>query len=112
MLDIIKSENKSFIIAVSPIFSLSVVEELLDTNTTSIEIMDTPETIYDRLVLDGEDSLEYKEKHKQHYMNKIKWDQEASFNEFKNISKVHIDNQNIDEAVQTVYEYLKNRNII
>lgn len=52
----------------------------------------------------GEDYLEYKEEHKEHYMWEIKWDQVASFDEFRNIFKVHIDNQSIPE---TVYNYLK-----
>lgn len=112
MLNIIESEKENFIMAVSPIFSASVVEEVLDTDTISIEIIDTPEAIYDRLILEGDDALEYKEKHKNHYMNEIKWDQTASFNQFKNISKVHIDNQNSYEAVETVYNYLKNNKII
>lgn len=112
MINIIDSEKESFIMAVSPIYSATVVEDLLDTDTTSIEIIDTPEAIYDRLILEGDDALEYKEKYKRHYMNEIKWDQIASFNEFKNIPKAHIDNQNIDDAVETVYNYLKNNKII
>ena len=112
MLNIIESETEDFIMAVSPIFSAPVVEELLDTDTTSIEIIDTPEAIYDRLILEGDDALEYKGRHKEHYINEIKWDQTASFNQFKNIPKVHIDNQNINEAVETVYNYLKNNKII
>lgn len=82
------------------------------TNTESIEIIDTPEAIYDRLIIEGEDALEYKEKHKEHYMREIKWDQVASYNEFKNISKVDISNQNIKEATQTVYDYLKKNSIL
>ena len=112
MLNIIESETEDFIMAVSPIFSAPVVEELLDTDTTSIEIIDTPEAIYDRLILEGDDALEYKGRHKEHYINEIKWDQTASLNQFKNIPKVHIDNQNINEAVETVYNYLKNNKII
>lgn len=112
MLNIIESETEDFIMAVSPIFSAPVVEELLDTDTTSIEIIDTPEAIYDRLILEGDDALEYKGRHKEHYINEIKLDQTASFNQFKNIPKVHIDNQNINEAVETVYNYLKNNKII
>ena len=112
MMNIIDFESESFIMAVSPIFSASVVEELLNTDTTSIEIIDTPEAIYDRLILEGDDALEYKEKHKEYYMNEIKWDQLASLNEFKNIPKVHIDNQNIHGAVEIVYNYLKNNKII
>ena len=112
MMNIIDTENKDFIMAVSPIFSSSVVEELLDTDTISIEIIDTPEAIYDRLILEGDDVLEYKESHKEHYMQEIKWDQVASFNEFKDIPKVHVDNQTINEAVETVFNYLKENKII
>lgn len=112
MLNIIESENEPFIIAVSPIYSTSVIEELLDTNTTSIEIIDTTEAIYDRLILEGDDYLEYKEKHKKHYMNEIKCDQCTSYNELKNISKVDISNQNIKEATQTIYDYLKKNKIL
>jgi shikimate kinase len=112
MMNIIDTENKDFIMAVSPIFSSSVVEELLDTDTISIEIIDTPEAIYDRLILEGDDALEYKERHKEHYMQEIKWDQVASFNQFKDIPKVHVDNQSINEAVETVFNYLKENKII
>jgi len=94
--------------AVSSIFSVSIVEEILENDMVSIEIIDTPEAIYDRIVIEGEDSLEYKEKHKKQYMKIIKWDQVASYEEFRNIPKVSINNQSIDEAVNTVYEYLKN----
>ncbi len=98
--------------AVSPIFSSSVVEELLDTDTISIEVIDTPEAIYDRLILEGDNALEYKERHKEHYMQEIKWDQVASFNEFKDIPKLHVDNQSISEAVETVFNYLIENKII
>lgn len=112
IMNIIESDNNDFIMAVSPIYSASVVEELLDTDTISIEIVDTPEAIYDRLILEGDDALEYKEKHKKHYIKEIKWDQTASYNQFKNIPKVHIDNQNINESVETVFNYLKNNKTI
>lgn len=111
-MNIIEIENEDFIMAVSPIFSTFIVEELLDTDTISIEIIDTPEAIYDRLILDGEDALEYKERHKEHYMREIKWDQVASYNEFKNIPKVDISNKNIEESTQTILNYLQENKII
>ena len=112
MLNIIENGEKSFIMAVSPIFSKNIVEELLMTNTKSIEIIDTPEAIYDRLILEGEDALEYKERHKDYYMREIKRDQVASYQEFKDIPKISIANQNIEESANTVYQYLKENNII
>lgn len=105
MLDIINKE-KNFIMAVSPIFSASVIENVLFTDTMSIEIIDTPEAIYDRLILEGADALEYKEKHKEHYMQEIKWDQTASYDLFKDIPKVNINNHNIKDSVDIVYKYL------
>ena len=96
MLNIIENGEKSFIMAVSPIFSKNIVEELLMTNTKSIEIIDTPEAIYDRLILEGEDALEYKERYKDYYMREIMRDQVASYQEFKDIPKISIANQNIE----------------
>lgn len=112
MLDIINKEKEDFIMVVSPIFSTSVVENILRTDTKSIEIIDTPEAIYDRLILDGEEALEYKEKHKKHYMREIKWDQTASYDLFANIPKVNINNHNIKDSIDIVYKYLNNNNYL
>lgn len=112
MVDIIDNGEKDFIMAVSPIFSKSVVDSILMSPTKSVEIVDTPEAIYDRLILEGENALEYKERHKDHYMREIKWDQEASYQEFKDIPKISIANQSIEESINTVYQYLKENNII
>ena len=112
MLNIITSQTEDFIMAVSPIYSVSVVEDVLMTNTISIEIIDTQKAIYDRLILEGDDALEYKEMHKDYYMREIKWDQVASYNEFANIPKVSINNLNVEEATNTVYKYLKQNKII
>lgn len=112
MWDIINKEKEDFIMVVSPIFSISVVANLLSTNTTSIEIIDTPEAIYDRLIFDGDDALEYKEKYKEYYMNEIKWDQTASYDLFANIPKVNINNHNIKDSVDIVYKYLNDNNYL
>jgi len=112
IMNIIESNQDDFIMAVLPIYSATVIEELLETDTISIEIIDTKEAIYDRLIIEGDDALEYKEKHKNYYIKEIEYDQLASFNEFKNIPKVHVDNQNIDEAVNTVFNYIKDNKIL
>lgn len=112
MIDIINKENGNFIMSVSPIFSAPVIENILFTNTISIEIIDTPEAIYDRLIFEGVDALDYKEKNKEHYMGEIKWDQTASYNLFKNIPKVNINNHGINESVDIVYKYLNDNNYL
>lgn len=45
-------------------------------------------------------------------MREIKWDQLGSYQEFQDIPKVHIANQNITESVNTILVYLKEKNII
>ena len=112
MIDIINKENGNFIMAVSPIFSAPVIENILFTNTISIEIIDTPEAIYDRLIFEGVDASDYKEKNKEHYMREIRWDQTASYNLFKNIPKVNINNHGINESVDIVYKYLNDNNYL
>lgn len=72
----------------------------------SIKIIDTPEAIYDRIILEGDDALEYKEKYKEHYMQEIKWDQTARYDLFKDIPKDNINNHNIKDSVDIVYKYL------
>ena len=44
-------------------------------------------------------------------MKQIKLDQLASYDEFKNIPKVNISNKNIEESVQSVYNYLKDNGV-
>lgn len=112
MLDIINKEKEDFIMVVSPTFSASVVENILFTDTKSIEIIDTPEAIYDRLILEGDDALEYKEKHKEYYMREIKRDQTASCDLFANIPKVNINNHKIKDSVDIVYKYLNDNNYL
>lgn len=111
MINIINN-NDNFIMAVSPIFSSSIINEILKFDIKSIEIIDTPKAIYDRLILEGEDALEYKERYRQHYMRKIMIDQLASYQKFKNISKVSIANQSIEKSIKTVYDYFKKNNYI
>lgn len=73
MIDIIDNGDEKFIMDVSPIYSEDVIDSILMTNTTLTEIIVTLEAIYDRLGLDGDDALEYKEKHKEYYMRQIMW---------------------------------------
>ena len=75
----ISKESDNFIMVVSPIFSASIIENILFTNNISIEIIDTPEAIHDRLIIEEDNTLDYKE----HYMREIKRDQTASYNLLK-----------------------------
>lgn len=109
MQEIIDNDKDNFIMVVSPIYSASNVESILDIDTVSIELIDMVEAIYDKIIFDGKEDLEYKEKHKEYYMNQIKCDQAVSYQQFKSIPKVDISNLNVEESVETIYNYLKKR---
>lgn len=111
MLEVIHHTD-NLIMSVSPIFSNDIVEDILKENVSSIEITDTSEAIFDRLILDGEDAVQYKNKYKEHYMSEIKYDQLAITKEFKNIPKVFINGKGIEDSVEYVFKYLKDKKII
>lgn len=116
MQTLLEQEKDDFVLAVSPIYSVFAVNRILKIkDVINIEITDTVQAIYDRLVfedLDPEETLQYKEERKYHYIRDIINDQTASYEEWRNIEKVAIDNQTIEEAVETVYKYLKDKNYI
>ncbi len=110
MLNII-NKHDNFIMAVSPIFSSKVVDEILKSSIESIELIDTPENIFKRTTIDGLEGKElnaYKEKHKSHYLREIMCDLTASNNEFKNIFKIDISNLDVEKSADKIINIIKN----
>ena len=70
------------VIAVTPLSHIELIEDLVrSSNVISIELCDSAESIFDRLVFSDENDViykddEYKNKHKDHYMEYIIEDQE------------------------------------
>lgn len=112
MLRIINNQN-NFIMAVSPIFSCAIVDEILRSPSKSIELIDTPENIFKRMILDGDEDEAfknaYKEKYKNHYINEIKLDLTASYAEFKNIFKIDIRNLDVTKSADKIIDIIKNK---
>ena len=79
--DLICKSSFSKVIAVTPLSNIEFVSDMLGTdNILSIELQDSPENIFDRLVFSDENDIiykddEYKNKHKNHYMEDIFEDQ-------------------------------------
>lgn len=78
--DIIVENEEDMVIAVSPIFNRHCIESLINMKQVfPIELQDTKEHIFERLVFSDEnDSMykdeEYKNKHKEHYLDDIQDD--------------------------------------
>lgn len=79
--DIISKSNRSKVIAVTPISNVEHLSDIVSNdNTLSIELQDSVENIFDRLVFSDENDViykddEYKNEHKDYYMEDIIEDQ-------------------------------------
>ena len=112
-LDVINNKN-DFVMAMSFIYIDEIVKNITNTNTISIEITDNLESIYDRILFYDEndevepDSKEYRDKHKQHYINEIKNDMITSNLEFKNIPKFYLNGRNFEDVLDELVEFINN----
>ena len=109
--DVINTKN-DFVMAMSFIYEEEIIKKITDTDTISIEITDNLENIYDRILFYDEndevklDSKEYRDKHKQHYINEIKNDMTTSNLGFKNIPKFCLDGRNFEDVLDELIEFI------
>ncbi|MFQ6791874.1 MAG: shikimate kinase [Thomasclavelia sp.] len=108
-----KSVNS--IIAVSPINYQELLTPYINNeNILPIVLKDTPEHIFDRIVFYDENDEpfkdeEYKNKHKQHYLDEILQDIYDYSHIYENIpSAFFIDNHPIEECANVLYKLIKN----
>lgn len=108
-----KSVNS--IIAVSPINYQELLTPYINNeNILPIVLKDTPEHIFDRIVFYDENDEpfkdeEYKNKHKQHYLDEILQDIYDYSHIYENIpSAFFIDNRPIEECANVLYKLIKN----
>lgn len=113
--NIIKRANNS-VIAVNPFNYYQCLKPLLDNkNVLAIELKDTPENIFNRLVFSDEndeiydDSDEYKNKHKYHYLDEIVSDIYYYCKVYKDIeAKYFINGKSIKEAADELTDLIVN----
>ncbi len=78
--EIIRSGGKDFVLAVTPIsYTDNFRTRIVSEDILSIELYDTPENIFSRLIFSDEDDKiyhddVYKNEHKEHYLNEIQAD--------------------------------------
>lgn len=113
--DLINEYKDNIVIAVSPIFhavyinSLIILEKVI-----AIELQDSKEHIFERMVFSDEnDNIykddEYKEMHKDYYINDIHEDIVYIKKIYKNIkNKYFINNQSVEEVVDELYVMINN----
>lgn len=110
-LDIINN-NDNFILTISLIWIEEIVKKITNTDTISIDLIDNVENIYDRILFYDEndevmsDSKEYRDKHKEYYMNQIRNDQSSSYLEYKDIPKFNIDGRRFEDIIEELYDFI------
>lgn len=112
-LDIINN-NDDFVMTISLLYNKEIVKNITKTDTISVELIDSVESIYDRIRFYDEndvllpDSIEYRDAHRNYYMHTIRVDQTTSYTEYKDIPKFDIKDRKfediIDELAQYIYE--------
>lgn len=102
------------IVAVCPMsYSIYFKEYINRDNVLAIELRDTPENIFDRLVFSDEDDYvytddEYKEAHKEYYMRDIREDIEWYGESYADIiNKYDINNKNPEEVADSIIREYK-----
>ncbi|MEG0806645.1 MAG: shikimate kinase [Lachnospiraceae bacterium] len=99
-----KGENK--VIAVTPLSYMQTIQPLLSNSSVlAIELFDSPECIFDRLVFSDENDIAYKDdayknKHKKHYLSEIRKDLKWYGFVYQNIEQhFNMNGQSTEEVV-------------
>lgn len=110
-LDII-NHNDDFILLISLIYIEEIVKNITNTDTVSVELVDSVQSIYNRTLFYDEndqvmpDSKEYLEAHKKHYWNEIKNDKRASYLEYRDIPKFNLKDRKFEDVIDELYDYI------
>lgn len=115
--NIILKNNKNIIIAVSPIYySVNFNYLLKKENVLAIELQDTPNNIFDRLLFSDENDNvyfddEYKNENKSHYIKEIKKDITYYKRAFSKIEfKYFINGKTAKEVSDDLYKLINQKN--
>ena len=109
----IENNGENMVIAVSPIYYARNFNYLLKRdNVIAVELQDTKENIFDRLVFSDENDRiykddEYKEAHREHYLKEIREDIQYAKRTFRQIQwKYFMDNKSPEQVAKEIAEML------
>ncbi len=110
-LDVINN-NDNFVMVITLIYIKEIVDNITNTDTISIELVDSVKSIYDRILFYDEndevmpDSKKYRDDHKAYYMNQVKNDKLISLSEYKDIPKFNINDRKFNDIIDELSEYV------
>ena len=112
--DLVRNNEANMVVAICPIFYAEFFEDLLDLeDVLAIELQDSKEHIFDRLIFSDENDIPYKddpykEKHKVGYLREIQEDIDDAIDLFENIKfKYFINNKPVELVVDDLLVMLE-----
>ena len=112
-LDVINNKD-NFVMAISFIYIEEIVNNIINTDTISVEIIDNVECIYDRILFYDEndevmlDSKEYRDMYREYYIDTILNDMTASNLEFRNIPKFDLNGRKFEDVIDELVDFINN----
>lgn len=113
--DLLERCGENAVISVSPIYNARNFNSLLDREQVmAIELRDSEEHIFERMVFSDENDViyeddEYKNEHKDYYLNDIHKDLVYAKGTFKKIRhKYFMDNRPVDQVVEDLVDIIQN----
>ena len=106
------NNNDNFVMVITLIYIKEIVDNITNTDTISIELVDSVKSIYDRILFYDEndevmsDSKKYRDEHKTYYMNQVKNDKLISISEYKDIPKFNINDRKFNDIIDELSEYV------
>lgn len=106
------NNNDNFVMVITLIYIKEIVDNITNTDTISIELVDSVKSIYDRILFYDEndevmsDSKQYRDDHKAYYMNQVKNDKLISISEYKDIPKFNINDRKFNDIIDELSEYV------
>ena len=106
------NNNDNFVMVITLIYIKEIVDNITNTDTISVELVDSVKSIYDRILFYDEndevmsDSKQYRDEHKAYYMNQVKNDKLISISEYKDIPKFNINDRKFNDIIDELSEYV------
>lgn len=94
------------------IYNEEIVNNIINTDTISVELIDNFESIYERIVFYDEndcpmlDSKQYRDEHKAYYIKELKNDMTTSNLEYRNIPKLNINSRKFEDVIDELKDFL------
>lgn len=110
-LDVINN-NDDFVMVITLICNKKIVDNIINTNSISVELIDSLESIYDRILFYDEndelmpDSKEYRDAHQEYYRYTLENDMTTSYIEYKNIPKFNINNRKLEDVIDDLVKFI------